>query len=153
MPSFQSHAHSFKFGICNSFVCHSYENCRVRANSSHFGTQESRHRGKTLRVRIEFEAVFHTAIMWINEGWAGEHVGKEYAFMLDITRLLSCGKSNTIAGCVDNAFNGNILPRGRSSDWAHDAGIYRPVQLLITPKTFVERVDLEAVPDLHSKLP
>ncbi len=79
-------------------------------------------------ARIEFEAVFHTATIWINEERAGEHVRKEYTFVLDITRLLSCGKSNTIAGRVDNAFNGNMLPRGRSSDWAHDAGIYRPVQ-------------------------
>jgi beta-glucuronidase len=40
-----------------------------------------------------------------------------------------------------------MLPRGRSSDWAHDGGIYRPVQLLVTPKTFVERVDIEAIPN------
>ena len=44
-----------------------------------------------------------------------------------------------------------MLPRGRSSDWAHDGGIFRPVQLLITPKTFVERVDIDAVADLSSK--
>ena len=41
-----------------------------------------------------------------------------------------------------------MLPRGHSSDWAHDGGIYRPVHLLITPKSFVERVDVEALPDL-----
>src|SRR5882672_556683 len=70
-------------------------------------------------VRIEFEAVFHTATVWINGELAGEH-----------------------------ARNGYMLPRGRSSDWAHDGGIYRPVQLLITPKIFAERVDVDAVPDL-----
>ena len=43
-----------------------------------------------------------------------------------------------------------MVPRGHSSDWAHDGGIYRPVQLLVTAKTFVERVDVEAVPDLAS---
>ena len=102
-------------------------------------------------VRIEFEAVFHTATIWVNGELAGEHGRKGYtAFMLDITHLLRRGSSNTIAVRVDNAFNGNMLPRGRSSDWAHDGGIYRPVQLLITPKTFVERVDVEAVPDLAS---
>src|SRR5260370_19876919 len=41
-----------------------------------------------------------------------------------------------------------MLPRGRSSDWAHDGGIFRPVQLLITPQVFVERVDIEATPNL-----
>src|SRR5258705_10223688 len=102
-------------------------------------------------VRIEFEAVFHTASIWVNGELAGEHARKGYtAFVIDITRLLRRGSSNTIVVRVDSAFNGNMLPRGRSSDWAHDGGIYRPVQLLITGKTFVERVDLEAVPDLAS---
>jgi beta-galactosidase len=102
-------------------------------------------------VRIEFEAVFHTATIWVNGELAGEHVRKGYtAFVLDVTHLLRWGKSNTIAVRVDSAFNDHMVPRGRSSDWAHDGGIYRPVQLLITPKTFVERVDTEAVPDLAS---
>jgi beta-galactosidase len=100
-------------------------------------------------VRIEFEAVFHTATIWVNGELAGEHTRKGYtAFVLDITHFLRGGESNTIAVRVDSAFNANMLPRGRSSDWANDGGIYRPVQLLITPKAFVERVDIEAVPDL-----
>ena len=103
-------------------------------------------------VRIEFEAVFHTATIWVNGESAGEHVRKGYtAFVLDITHLLRWGQSNTIAVRVDNAFNEHMVPRGHSSDWAHDGGIYRPVQLLITAKTFVERVDVEAVPDLTSR--
>jgi len=102
-------------------------------------------------VRIEFEAVFHTATIWVNGELAGEHVRKGYtAFTLDITHLLRLEKSNTIAVRIDNAFNDHMVPRGRSSDWAHDGGIYRPVQLLITPKTFAERVAIEAVPDLAS---
>jgi beta-galactosidase len=102
-------------------------------------------------VRIEFEAVFHTATIWVNGELAGEHARKGYtAFVLDITHLLRWGSANTVAVRVDSGFNANMLPRGRSSDWAHDGGIYRPVQLLITAKTFVERVDLEAVPDLAS---
>ena len=75
-------------------------------------------------VRIEFEAVFHTATIWVNGELAGEHVRKGYtAFVLDITRLLRWGKSNTLAVRVDNAFDGHMVPRGRSSDWAHDGGI------------------------------
>jgi beta-galactosidase len=102
-------------------------------------------------VRTEFEALFHTATVWVNGELAGEHVRKGYtAFVLDITHLLRWGSSNTIAVRVDNAFNDHMVPRGHSSDWAHDGGIYRPVQLLITPKTFVERLDVDAVPDLAS---
>jgi len=102
-------------------------------------------------VRIEFEAVFHTATVWINGELAGEHVRKGYtAFLLDITHLLRWGSPTTIAVRVDNAFDEKMVPRGRSSDWAHDGGIYRPVQLLITPKIFVERVGVEALPELAS---
>jgi len=100
-------------------------------------------------VRIEFEAVLHTATVWVNGHSAGEHVRKGYtAFTLDISRLLHLGRRNTIAVCVDNSFDQHMLPRGRQSDWAHDGGIFRPVQLLVTPQTFVEQVDVEALPDL-----
>ncbi len=102
-------------------------------------------------VRVEFEAVFHTATIWVNGKPAGEHARKGYtAFILDITHLLYWGQTNTIAVRVDNAFNRHMVPRGPSSDWANDGGIFRPVQLLITPKTFVERVDIDAVPDFAS---
>jgi beta-glucuronidase len=100
-------------------------------------------------VRVQFEAVFHTATVWVNGQLAGEHARKGYtAFTVDITKLLRLGRSNTIAVRVDSAFNQHMVPRGRSSDWANDGGIYRPVHLLVTPKTFVERVDVEALPDL-----
>jgi len=112
-------------------------------------TFEVPHEWQDSAVRIEFEAVFHTATVWINGELAGEHVRKGYtAFVLDITHLLRWGSPNTIAVRVDNAFDEKMVPRGRSSDWAHDGGIYRPVQLLITPKIFVERVSIEALPEL-----
>jgi beta-galactosidase len=102
-------------------------------------------------VRIEFEAVFHSATVWVNGQLAGEHARKGYTpFTIDITHLLHWNQTNTIAVRVDGAFHQHMLPRGRSSDWANDGGIYRPVRLLVTPKTFVDRVDVEAVPDLAS---
>jgi beta-galactosidase len=102
-------------------------------------------------VRIEFEAVFHTAKIWLNGELAGEHIRKGYtAFVVESTHLLRWGQPNIIAVRVDNAFDEHMVPRGHSSDWAHDGGIYRPAQLLITPKIFVERVDVEALPDLVS---
>jgi beta-galactosidase len=105
-------------------------------------------RWRGLVVRIEFEAVFHSASVWINGQPTGEHIRKGYtAFALDITHLLHPGQLNTIVVRVDNAFDDHMLPTGRSSDWAHDGGITRPVQLLITPETFLESVDVEALPE------
>jgi beta-galactosidase len=102
-------------------------------------------------VRVEFEAVFHSATVWVNGQLAGEHARKGYtAFTFDITNLVRWDRTNAIAVRVDNAFNDRMLPRGQSSDWANDGGIFRPVQLLVTPKTFIERVDVDAVPNLAS---
>ena len=100
-------------------------------------------------VRLEFEAVFHSATVWVNGQPAGEHSRKGYtAFTLDITPHLKWGEPNTVRVRADNRFDEHMLPRGRSSDWAHDGGIYRPVSLLATPADYIERVDVDAVPDL-----
>ena len=102
-------------------------------------------------VRLEFEAVFHTATIWVNGQHAGDHSRKGYtSFSFDISPMIRWGEPNVIAVRVDNAFNEHMLPRGRSSDWANDGGIFRPVQLLVNPETFVERADVEAVPNLSS---
>ena len=107
--------------------------------------------GPEAAVRLEFEAVFHTATVWVNGRLAGEHARKGYtAFRFDITHLLRWDQPNVIAVRVDSAFNDRMLPRGRSSDWANDGGIVRPVHLLVSPKTFIDYVHVEAVPDLSS---
>ena len=98
-------------------------------------------------VRIEFEAVFHSAAVTINGREAGTHARKGYtAFTFDITRFLRFGAKNEVVVRVDNAFNESMLPRGRSSDWTPDGGIYRPVRLLVTPPVYIERVDVDAEP-------
>ena len=102
-------------------------------------------------VRIEFEGVFHTAKVWVNGQLAGEHVRKGYtACTIDVSRFLQHGKPNAIVVRADNAFDEHMLPRGRSSDWAHDGGIFRPVQLIVTPKTFLEQIQIDAFPELAS---
>jgi beta-glucuronidase len=100
-------------------------------------------------VRIEFEAVFHSALVWINGTEVGEHLRKGYtAFDFDISRFLHPGPDNLLVVMVNSDFDSHMLPRGHSSDWTHDGGIYRPVSLLVTPRVFIERVDVDAVPDL-----
>jgi len=104
-------------------------------------------------VRIEFEAVFHSATLWVNGVEVGKHLRKGYtAFTFDITSFLQPGADNLLVVMVNSSFDENMLPRGHSSDWTHDGGIYRPVSLLITPKVYIERVDVDAVPDLVAKV-
>ena len=99
-------------------------------------------------VRVEFEAVFHTAEVFVNGSKAGEHVGKGYtAFALDISALLVFGGRNTLAVRVGNAFAPAMLPRNNSYDWAPDGGITRPVRLIVTPPVYLEFIWIDAAPD------
>lgn len=102
-------------------------------------------------VRIEFESVFHTARVQVNGREAGAHTGKGYtAFTLDITSLLEYGQENTLLVEVDNSFNGSMLPRNSSYDWTPDGGIYRPVWIHATPAVYIERVEIDATPNLST---
>jgi beta-galactosidase len=104
-------------------------------------------RGRT--VRIEFEAVYHTAAVFINGKRAGEHVGQGYtAFTFDITDLVEYGSPNAIAVRADNSFAAAMLPRKNSYDWTPDGGITRPVRLLVTGPVYIENLWVDAVPDL-----
>ncbi len=104
--------------------------------------------GKT--VRVEFEAVFHTAEVSLNDRPVGVHRGQGYtAFTLDLTPALKPGAVNTLLVKVDNSFDEDMLPRGNSYDWTPDGGIIRPVSLIATPHTFIERVEVDADPKLR----
>lgn len=103
--------------------------------------------GKT--VRIEFEAVTHSATVWVNQKQVGEHLLKGYtAFSFDISDALQFGPMNAVTVKVDNRFNTRMLPRETSSDWTPDGGIIRPVSLLVTPQIYIERIEIEAAPRL-----
>ena len=103
---------------------------------------------KGLCVRIEFEAVFHSATVWINRKEVGRHTGKGYtSFEFDVTPHLVLNGSNQLEVLVDNAFNPAMLPRNDSYDWTPDGGIYRPVRLLVSPPVYVSSVSVEAVPN------
>jgi beta-galactosidase/beta-glucuronidase len=66
-------------------------------------------------VRVEFEAVFHTATVWVNGVEAGRHAGKGYtAFVFDLGPHLRYGEANTLVVRVDNSFNESMLPSGQT---------------------------------------
>jgi beta-galactosidase len=100
-------------------------------------------------VRVEFEAVTHTAHVFLNGKALGQHIGKGYtAFTIDLSPDLKAGQENTLLVRVDNRPNDRMLPRNKSYDWTDDGGIIRPVNLIVTPPVFIERVEIYAVPDL-----
>ncbi len=95
-------------------------------------------------VRIEFEAVFHTAHVSLNGQSVGEHIGKGYTeFRCDLSPHLKVEQQNILLVRVDNSFSNTMLPRLKSYDWTNDGGLVRPVRLLITPPVFIERIEID----------
>jgi beta-galactosidase len=102
-------------------------------------------------VRVEFEAVNHSAKVWLNGQLLGEHLRDGYTtFRFDLSRALRLDRPNFLAVKVDNAFDENMLPRGKSFDWTTDGGIIRPVSLLVSPQVYIERLHIDADPDLRA---
>ena len=114
------------------------------------GFEAPRHwAGRT--VRIEFEAVYHSAKVWLNGKLLGEHLRRGYtAFSFDATAALRFDSPNSLVVKVDNSFAEGMLPRRDSFDWAQDGGITRPVSLLVTPNVYIEGLRIDAVPDLDA---
>lgn len=107
-----------------------------------------RWKGKT--IRVEFEAVYHSAKVWLNGEPVGEHLRKGYtAFLINLSEKARIGETNTLTVMADNHFDDRMLPRGESYDWAADGGITRPVSLHITSPAYIERVMIAALPDLE----
>lgn len=74
-------------------------------------------------VRIEFEAVTHTAHVFLNGKAAGQHVGKGYtAFTCDLSQLMEFGAKNVLMVRADNRPSNTMLPRSKSYDWTDDGG-------------------------------
>ena len=87
------------------------------------------------QLRLEFEAVYHDAIIYVNGKKAGSHLGKGYTpFKIDITKLVKYGSENSIVVEVDNSYSELNFPFKRAFDWANDGGIYRKVNLHVSGK-------------------
>jgi beta-galactosidase len=84
--------------------------------------------GKT--VILKFDGVYMESRVWVNGKEAGIHKNGYTPFWFDITSLLNpAGKSNLIAVKVDNP--------GRNSRWYSGSGIYRDVNLIVTPPVHI----------------
>lgn len=87
---------------------------------------EEKDKGK--RIFISFEAANAVAEVWVNENYAGKHIGGYSGFQFDITKFVNFGEKNLIAVRVDNSYNYNIPPH--RADYTMYGGIYRDVHLI-----------------------
>ena len=81
----------------------------------------------------------------------GEHIGKGYTgFRCDLSPGIRFGQINDLVVRVDNSFSNRMLPRLKSYDWTNDGGLFRPVRVLVTSAVFIERLEIDAAPNLEA---
>jgi len=98
-------------------------------------------------IRLEFDAVYRDATVWVNGTRVGEHVGSGWTpFGFYLEKGWDPKSSNEIVVCVDSRFSENALPYKKSSDWAADGGIIRAVRLRALPPTHISNLRIHAEP-------
>ncbi|MBB3697816.1 hypothetical protein KMW28_06465 [Flammeovirga yaeyamensis] len=89
--------------------------------------------------RLQFDAVYHDAIIYLNGKKVAEHLNSGYnRFFVDITDAVKEG-DNQIVVKVSNEFSRSNIPFDVSFDWANDGGIYRNVYLVSTSRQAIEK--------------
>ena len=103
-------------------------------------------------VHLQFDAVYHSATVWVNGQKAGEHNGSGYTkFFIDVTRFIKVGKQNNIVVLADNSFSRENIPFDNSFDWGNDGGIIRGVSLFATNKVFIKQIFAKGKPNFNDK--
>lgn len=93
---------------------------------------------------ISFNAVYHSAKVYINDIFAGEHSRSGFTpFRFDVTDKIIFGGENRIKVIADNTHIHEMLPHMDDFDWADDGGIIRKAELLFMPRDAVEYIRAE----------
>lgn len=94
---------------------------------------------KNKRIFLYFEAVNHTAEVFVNEKFIGTHSGGYTAFVYDLTEVISFDQPNQILVKVDNRLDKNKPPI--DGDFTMYGGIYRDVWLIATDEIHLKVTD------------
>lgn len=101
-------------------------------------------------VVLQFGAVNHTAIIYINGKKAGGNIGDGFdKFFVNLDGKLNYGKENVITVACNNDYGRNKVPFGSSFDWPNDGGIIRPVAIIVSGRPAASYI--HAQPTLNLK--
>lgn len=90
---------------------------------------------KNKNLRLQFGAVNHTCIIYLNGKKIAENTGDGFnKFFVDLSGKLIAGKENGLTVAVNNDYGKNKVPFGSSFDWPNDGGIIRKVALIVSDK-------------------
>lgn len=93
------------------------------------------------QIRIQFEAVYETAKVWVNGKLMGEHVGGYLPFEFNITQEVKLGATNSIVVMADNSYK-------RGAWWAW-GGISRDVRLVANADLRLVYQHISSIPDFE----
>lgn len=94
---------------------------------------------KGKRIFLYFEGANQVADIYVNEKFAGKHIGGYTAFSFDVTDFVKFDGANLIAVKVDNSFDKDIPPL--TADFTFYGGIYRDVWLIATDDVHLKITD------------
>lgn len=99
---------------------------------------------KAKNMILEFGAVNHTAIVYLNGRKIKEHIGDGYnKFSIQISEYVNYGKKNIITVACNNNYGTKKVPYSTSFDWPNDGGIIRPVKLIVSDKPAASYIHVE----------
>ena len=87
------------------------------------------------RLFMRFGGVNSVADLFVNGRYVGTHKGGYTSFTMEITQFVRFGADNFIRVVVSNSERNDMLPV--STDVDITAGIYRDVELVVTPKSII----------------
>lgn len=96
------------------------------------------------RVFLKFGAIQYDAKVFLNRAYLGCHKGGSTPFYMEITDLLQT--DNRILVVANNNRKPNQVPTD-NTDWFNYGGIYRDVELIRVPETFIKDFFVALVPD------
>jgi len=87
------------------------------------------------KVFIKFGGAAYEAYVFVNKKYMGMHEGASTAFYIDVTDVLE--DENRIVVVVNNTRKRTGVPC-ENTDWFNYGGLYRDVEILRLPKTFIQ---------------
>lgn len=115
------------------------------------------------RLMLRFGSVTHTAEVWLNGEFLGRHMGGFLPFAFDVTNKVQ-PRENRLTVIVNNIVDHSTLPCGTiqerifpgmekqilnfpNFDFFNYSGIMRPVLLYAVPKTYLDSISINGLPD------
>jgi beta-galactosidase/beta-glucuronidase len=98
-------------------------------------------------LRLQFDAVFYKAMVWLNSVYLGDHEGGYTPFEFPISEILDPDGENHLAVKVDNFRLQDRIPDD-FFDWWHYGGIVRDVSIEATSQVYIDRQQIVALPHL-----